>query len=264
MTPFVIAATIFAMFNFFSNFVTLACCFLTVAIPSILNIIAYPISKRWCLAISHYIRAVCAHRVFVIFKAYKHFNFVGYRDNLDALPEQFLIISNHQSLVDIALYMNFLRDKDLRFVAKDNLSRHVPLVSEMLRAEEHCMIPRHGKPSVAMGTLDKFGKRVMARKQIPVLFPEGTRSKDGTLGTFYTAGFRRLTEAAPLPVAVCALDGGYKINNLKTIFKNLHNGYYRVKVLAVFPPPKGKEEQVAVLEKSKELIQAQLDEWRKM
>ena len=251
------------MLSFITSFITLACCLFVVTGPSILNIIAYPLSKRWCLAVSHYIRAVCAHRVFVIFKTYKRFNFLGYRDNLDKLPQQFLVISNHQSLIDIALYMNFFRDKELRFVAKDNLSRHVPLVSEMLRAEEHCMIPRHGKPSVAMETLDKFGKRVMERNQIPIIFPEGTRSKDGSLGTFYTAGFRRLSEAAPLPVAVCALDGGYRINNLKTIFKNLHNGFYRVKVLAVFPAPKGKEEQVALLEKGKALIQAQLDEWRR-
>ena len=251
------------MFNFLSNVITLSCCLLTVAVPALLNIIAYPLSKRWCLLISHYIRTVCAHRVFVIFKTYKHFDFIGYRENLEKLPEQFLIIANHQSLIDIALFMNFLPAKELRFVAKDNLSRHVPLVSEMLRAEEHCMIPRHGKPSVAMETLDKFGKRVMERNQIPIIFPEGTRSKDGSLGTFYTAGFRRLSEAAPLPVAVCALDGGYRINNLKTIFKNLHNGFYRVKVLAVFPAPKGKEEQVALLEKGKALIQAQLDEWRR-
>lgn len=251
------------MLNFFSNFITLACCIVTVGIPAILNIIAYPISKKWSLAISHYIRTVCSHRIFVIFKTYKHFNFVGYQDNLEKLPEQFIIVSNHQSLIDIALYMNFFRTVEIRFVAKDNLSRHVPLVSEMLRAEEHCMIPRRGKPSVAMETLDKFGARVMARHQIPVIFPEGTRSKDGSLGTFYTAGFRRLSEAAPLPVAVCALDGGYRINNLKTIFQNLHNGYYRVKVMDVFPAPKSKEEQVAILEKGKELIQAQLDEWRK-
>lgn len=250
------------MINFLSNFITMSCCLVTVLFPALLNILLYPISKRGCLAVSHYIRTVCAHRVFVIFKTFKHFNFVGYEDNLNRLPEQFIIIANHQSLVDIALFMNFLRDKELRFVAKDSLARHVPLVSEMLRAEEHCMIPRHGKPSVAMATLDAFGKRVMARKQIPIIFPEGTRSKDGKLGNFYTAGFRRLAEAAPLPVAVCALDGGYRINNLKTIFRNLHNGFYRVKVLDVFPAPKNKEEQVAVLEKGRALIQAQLDAWR--
>ena len=251
------------MLSFLSNFITLSCGVVLVGIPAILNILAYPVSRKLSLFISHYIRTECSRKLFAIFKSYKHFNFLGYRDNLDRLPPQFIIVSNHQSLIDIALYMNFFRRIDIRFVAKDNLARHVPLVSEMLRVEEHCMIPRHGKPSVAMETIDKFGRRVMERGQVPVIFPEGTRSKDGSLGMFYTAGFRRLVESAPLPVAVCALDGGYRINNLTTIFKNLHNGFYRVKVLDVLPAPKSKEEQIAVLEKSRELIQKQLDDWRK-
>ncbi len=251
------------MLSFLSNFITLSCGVLLVAVPAVLNIFAYPLSKKLSLLISHYIRTECSRQLFAIFKTYKHFDFLGYTENLDKLPQQFIIVSNHQSLLDIALYMNFFRKVEIRFVAKDNLARHVPLVSEMLRAEEHCMIPRRGKPSVAMETIDTFGKRVMERGQIPVIFPEGTRSKDGNLGTFYTAGFRRLSESAPLPVAVCALDGGYRINNLSTIFQNLHNGYYRVKVVGLFPAPQNKEEQVAILEKGKELIQAQLDEWRK-
>ena len=46
--------------------------------------------------------------------------------------------------------MNFFSDKDVRFVAKDNLSRHIPLVSEMLRNQEHCMVPGKAKPMEAM------------------------------------------------------------------------------------------------------------------
>ena len=114
-----------------------------------------------------------------------------------------------------------------------------------------------------MKELDKFGKRVVERKQIPVLFPEGTRSKDGSLGQFYAAGFRRLTGVAHLPVAVCALEGGWKINNLKNIFTNLSNGSYHVKVLKVYPAPETKEDQVKILEEAKVMIQEQLDIWRK-
>lgn len=244
------------------NFITISCLLLTLSWPAFLNILAYPVSRRLSIKISDYIVHVCAPRVFVLLSMYKNFRIVGYKENKNLLPEQFLIISNHQSLMDIPLYMTFLRNKNLRFVAKDELGRHVPLVSEMLRAHEHCMIPRHGSPSLAMRTLDSFGKRVLLRKQIPVLFPEGTRSKDGSLGTFYAAGFRRLTDTLHLPVVVCALDGGYKINNIKNIMTNLHNGSYRVKVLNVFPAPEGKEAQVQLLENAKTLIHSQLAEWR--
>ncbi|MCR5724784.1 MAG: 1-acyl-sn-glycerol-3-phosphate acyltransferase [Treponema sp.] len=251
------------MVSFFSNIITFSTLLFVVTLPAVANILVYPVSKKACLAVSRYITKVCAPRVFAILEAFKHFSFIGFPDNKDALPPQFIIMSNHQSLMDIPLYMNFLRDKNLRFVAKDELARHVPLVSEMLRAEQHCMIPRRGSPSVAMRTIDVFGKRVVERRQIPVIFPEGTRSKDGSLGTFYAAGFRRLSDATNLPVVVCALDGGYRINNIKTFFKNLHHGDYKVKIVGIFPAPSGKEEQAALLAKGKELIQAQLDEWRR-
>ena len=217
---------------------------LTIGWPALLNILAYPISRKLSVRISDYIVHICAPRVFSILACYKKFHFVGYGDNKKRLPEQFLIISNHQSLMDIPLYMTFLRGKNLRFVAKDELARHVPLVSEMLRAHEHCMIPRHGSPSVAMKTLEDFGRRVLVRNQIPVLFPEGTRSKDGSLGMFYAAGFRRLTDTVHLPVVVCALDGGYKINNIKNIMTNLHNGS-SLKILEFFSSVRKGEQLIA-------------------
>jgi len=245
------------------NFITISCLLVALSWVSTLNIIVYPISKKLCIKISDYIVKKCAPRVFAILDCYKHFKFIGDMESKKQLPEQFIIISNHQSLIDIPLFMVFMPEKDLRFVAKDALGRHVPLVSEMLRAHEHCIIPRKGSPSVAMKEIEKFGERVVKRNQIPVLFPEGTRSKDGSLGSFYAAGFRKLTGSAHLPVAVCALEGGWKINNLKNIFTNLSNGAYHVKVLKVYPAPETKEEQVAILDEAKILIQNQLDEWRK-
>ena len=244
------------------NFITICCLVQCVFLPAVANIFAYPVSRTLCLWISHYIVHTDAPRIFAVLEKYKHFHFLGDKESKKQLPGQFLIISNHQSLMDIPLFMNYLRDRELRFVAKDELSRHVPLVSEMLRVQEHCMIPRKGSHAIAMRALDKFGRRVVERNQIPVLFPEGTRSKDGSLGKFYAAGFRRLTDAVHLPVAVCALDGGYRINNMKNLMTNLHYGSYRVKVLKVLPPPETKEEQVAMLDEAKQLIQAQLDAWR--
>lgn len=246
------------------SFVTL-CCLLTAIIPAaVLNIFAYPVSKKWSILISDYIVKVIAPRVFAILNTYRDFHFFGYDESKELLPEHFIIISNHQSLLDIPCYMNFLRDKELRFVAKDNLSRHIPLVSEMLRVHEHCMVPRRGSPMQAMKVIDDFGKRVMEKKQIPVLFPEGTRTKNGDVGKFYSAGFRKLNEATKLPIACCALDGGYQIRDMKNIMSKLQNGCYRVKVLKIYDSPKNKEEEVHILEESRELIQKQLEEWRRI
>lgn len=246
-----------------SNIIIIGCFIVALGVPAILNIFAYPVSKKLSIKISDYIVHVCAPRLFAFLSLYQNFKFLGDKNLKRELPEQFLIMANHQSLLDIPAFMNFLRDRELRFVAKDELSRHIPLVSEMLRAHEHAMIPRKGSPSVAMKMLDSFADRVVNRGQIPVIFPEGTRSRDGNLGKFYAAGFRRILDRAPMPVAVCALDGGYKISTLGGIMRNLRNGAYRVKILKIYPAPDSKQAQIHILEEGRELIQEQLNQWRK-
>ena len=247
-----------------SSFISLLCLVGMIIPASIGNIIFYPTIRKVSVKISDYIVETLAPRLFAILRTYKHFHLWKYDENLEKLPQQFLVISNHQSLLDIPLYMVFFRNKTVRFVAKDALARHVPLVSEMLRAHEHCMVPRRAKPMEAMDVMDKFGKRVLSRRQIPVLFPEGTRTKDGNVGKFYSAGFRKLTEVTGLPVVACALEGGYQLRDLRKIFTKLKRGSYRVKVVKIYDCPKTKEEAANVLEDARSAIQTQVEEWRKL
>ncbi|MCI6591869.1 MAG: lysophospholipid acyltransferase family protein [Treponema sp.] len=247
-----------------SSFLTLVCLFSMVIPASIANIFAYPVSRKLSVRISNYIVRVLAPRLFAILRKYRKFNFWGYDDKKNELPEDFIIISNHQSLLDIPVFMKYFPDKEVRFIAKDALGRHVPLVSEMLRAQEHCLIPRKAKPMEAMRYISDFGKRVIERKQIPILFPEGSRTHDGNVGKFFSAGFRQLTESTGLPVVVCALDGGWKLRDLRKLMTNLKHGCYRVKVLRVYEPPKTKEECNKILEESKLLMQQQIEYWRQL
>jgi 1-acyl-sn-glycerol-3-phosphate acyltransferase len=231
---------------------------------SIANIFAYPVSRKLSVRISNYIVRVLAPRLFAILRKYRKFNFWGYDDKKDELPEDFIIISNHQSLLDIPVFMKFLPNKSVRFIAKDTLGRHIPLVSEMLRAQEHCLIPRKAKPMEAMRYISDFGKRAVERKQVPILFPEGSRTRDGNVGKFFSAGFRQLTESTGLPVVVCALDGGWRLRDLRKLVSNLKHGSYRVKILKIYDAPKTKEECNTILEESRILMQQQIEYWRQL
>ena len=115
-----------------------------------------------------------------------------------------------------------------------------------------------------MRYISDFGKRVVERNQIPILFPEGSRTRDGNVGKFFSAGFRQLTESTGLPVVVCALDGGWKLRDLRKLVTNLKYGCYRVKVLRVYEPPKNKEECNQILEESRVLMQQQIEYWRQL
>lgn len=222
----------------------------------------YPFAHKICVKISDYIVRVCAPRLFGVLKFYKGFKLTFCEENKDKLPEQFIVLSNHQSLLDIPIYMCFFKNRDVRFVAKDALSHNVPLVSPMLKSHGHCFIPRKGGASIAMKRIDSFAQRCLNNKWNPVIFPEGSRSKDGGLGTFYSAGFRRIAEASKLPVVVCVLDEGYKINDILHVMENMNKVNYRVKVLKIYPPALTKEDQVNILNESKELMEKQLAAWR--
>ncbi len=239
------------------------CLVVMVSPAAIANIFAYPVSNRICLKISNYIVKVLAPRLFAILRFSSGFRFFGYEETKKDLPDNFIIISNHQSLLDIPLFMKFFHEREVRFVAKDALGRHVPLVSEMLRCQQHCIIPRRAKPMDAMHYLEKFGKNCVKNDWIPIIFPEGSRTRDGNVGKFYSAGVRKLTETG-LPVVVCALEGGYRLRDLRKIFSNIKKGSYRVKILKVYDCPKNKEECNALLEESKVIIQKQVEEWRKL
>ena len=246
-----------------SNFIVFLVLVGIIALPSFFLALFYPFSHKVCVRISDYIVKVCAPLLFAILKTYTQFRLTFFPDKIQELPEQFILISNHQSLLDIPLYMVFMQGRTVRFVAKDSLSRHIPLVSPMLKSHGHCFIPRSGGASEGMKRIDSFSRRCLENKWNPVIFPEGTRSRDGSVGKFYSAGFRRIADSTKLPVVACVVDEGYKINDIRHVVENMRNVNYHAKILKIYPPALTKEEQVAILEESHILMERQLEEWRK-
>ena len=244
------------------NLITFICLgFLLIPIALGLAIV-YPFSKKTAKRLSDFCVKKMPPKVFGVLYKLDGFSFLGYEESKKDLPEQFMIICNHQSLFDIPAFMRFMPEVDLRFIAKDTLGKGIPLVSPMLKSQKHCLIPRNVRPLESVKLISDFGTRAKEQKLVPVLFPEGTRSRDGSLGKFYSAGFRTLSEACGLPVVVCALDGGWKIADLKGLIKNIKKGTYHLKVLKIYPNPNGKDQCQAILDESKALIEAQLKEWR--
>lgn len=251
------------MFRALGNFLVLLTLIGMLAPSAAGLLLFYPFFGKICYKISDYIVDVCSRRLFVILRVYKKFRLSFSKKNFEALPEQFIVLSNHQSLLDIPIFMNFFRGRDVRFVAKDALGKnYIPLVGPMLKSHGHCFIPRKGGSSIVMQRIDSFSERCLRNKWNPVIFPEGTRSKDGSLGKFYSAGFRRIADSTRLPIAVCVVDDGWKINDIQHVMENMHKINYRAKLLKVFPPALTKEDQMAFLDQARALMQEQLDAWR--
>ncbi|MBN1525616.1 MAG: 1-acyl-sn-glycerol-3-phosphate acyltransferase [Spirochaetales bacterium] len=180
---------------------------------------------------------------------------------LETLPDKFILISNHQSLADIPILVSVFPKHDLKFSAKKELKYWIPSVSVGLRHGNHAFVTRRGSFRSTKRSFD----RVLALPGphiTPVLFPEGTRSRDGELGKFHEAGARFLIGNSDLPVVSVAIDGGYKIRTFND-FLFIRGLQYRTKVLKVFPNVKGKNDISELLNTIKHDIQIQINDWRK-
>lgn len=106
-------------------------------------------------------------------------------ENIDP-GEPYIFMANHQSNVDIPVLIQSLLRFQLRWIAKKELLR-VPLFGWAMWATKHIAVDR-ADPLDAMKSLERSRRRIAAGISV-VVFPEGTRSRDGQLLPFKKGGF---------------------------------------------------------------------------
>lgn len=123
-----------------------------------------------------------------------------------------IIVSNHQSMYDIPPIFWFLRKHHVKFVSKIELSKGVPSISFNLRHGGSVTIDRKD-PRQALPAIKKFGEYIEEKKYSAVIFPEGTRSKNGDALPFSTSGFKTLLKYIPSALVVpITINEAWKIN----------------------------------------------------
>jgi len=220
-------------------------------------------NPKGLISYTEHLQRKAVRRIFAVFAQWRDWR-PRLENRLDVeLPERFILVSNHQSLFDIPIIWNLLPSRcRVRFIAKKELGTGVPLVSSLLRRQGHALISRKGDMVQAMKSLERFARRSKAEGFCPILFPEGTRSRNGELGPFHTAGFRRFIEIDPLPVLVAAIDGGSWVSTIGILLKNLGRHGYTLRLVALLPAPKGKKDILATLAKSRELVAVALEDMK--
>jgi len=176
------------------------------------------------------------------------------------LPNPCLVCANHQSMADIAILMAAFKSHSLRFVAKKELTRGFPAVSEVLRIQQHALIDRHGgyrSTAKALATLGQRAKQGMS----PVVFAEGTRSRTGEVTQFHAGGVRSILEITPLPIVGVAIDGGYHFASMANLLKDLKGFTYRIGFVGVFDPGTTKHSIQEAVHSVQESVTRQIDEW---
>ncbi len=126
---------------------------------------------------------------------------------LPALPDGPLIFAcNHESALDIWVVFKVL-PRSFRFVAKQELFR-LPVFGAYMRLGGHIAVDR-GNHARAVESLRRAGAAVRAGTSL-VVFPEGTRSKDGRILPFKKGPFVVALEAG-VPVVPVAISGSGRV-----------------------------------------------------
>lgn len=116
-----------------------------------------------------------------------------------------IFVANHQSLYDIPVLIWHLRKYHAKFISKIELTKGIPSVSYNLRHGGAANIDRKDARQSIM-EISKLGTRMKENRWSAVIFPEGTRSKDGTIRTFQAAGVATLLKKCPealiVPIAI--------------------------------------------------------------
>tara|TARA_R110002049_G_scaffold285400_1_gene466264 strand:- start:12324 stop:12908 length:585 start_codon:yes stop_codon:yes gene_type:complete len=118
-----------------------------------------------------------------------------------ATHQPIIIIANHQSMTDISPISWYMRKYHPKFISKIELGKGIPSVSYNLTHGGSVLIDRKN-PRQSIPALFKFAEYIEETQRAAVIFPEGTRSKDGTPKPFQTKGLEILFKKIPSAIIV--------------------------------------------------------------
>lgn len=143
------------------------------------------------------------------------------------LRRNYIVVMNHQSLLDISMASDFLEELAPRYVSKAELARRIPGVSYNLRKGGSALINRKD-PAQAHAAISELARRVREDGWTVVIFPEGTRSKTGAMKPFKVGGLRTLVQQAPgVPILPITSYGGSRMfrKGLAPVQRNVELGF---------------------------------------
>lgn len=121
-----------------------------------------------------------------------------------------IFIANHQSMYDIPPLIWFLRKNHAKFISKIELTKGIPSISFNLKYGGGANIDRKDSKQ-AVAEILTLGERMKRNNWSAVIFPEGTRSRDGNLKQFAVGGVATLLKRCPDALIVpIAIQGSWK------------------------------------------------------
>lgn len=163
-----------------------------------------------------------------------------------------VFMPNHGSLLDPPFVLTALPLHPV-FIAKKEI-RLIPLIGWAVACAGMIYIDR-GSRERAIASLKRAAQEVRAGKSV-VIFPEGTRTRNGRLQAFKKGGFH-LAEDAGVPIVPVAIRGAFEILPKGSLL--MKPGQIQVRVGTPIPPSshEGREAQMAEVRSQLEALLGQ-------
>ena len=145
-----------------------------------------------------------------------------------------LILMNHQSLVDIPMVIASVDGTFLRIVTRQRYAKWIPIISHTIRTLEYPVVNPGAKAGTTRRYLERLGEVARTGDAPLVLFPEGTRTRNGKILRFQTSAFERILEARDWMVYVLVSDGYWRHAKLSHFVGGMHEIEGHLSVLGPF------------------------------
>jgi len=145
-----------------------------------------------------------------------------------------LVLMNHQSLLDIPLVVRSLRPGYPRIITRARYAKGKPLISHMLKLYQYPLVD----PRATVRTDLQRLAREAAESPVPmVIYPEGTRTRDGSLGRFKRTGLKAILAERSWEVWVVTADGYWQCAKLDDFRESVSGIEGRMTASGPWPSP---------------------------
>ena len=176
------------------------------------------------------------------------------REHMDEM-QSYVIIPNHQGAFDIFLVYGFL-GRHFKWMMKSEL-RKMPLVGKACESAGFIFVDQKGGPKKMKETHDRARKILQGGTSV-VVFPEGSRTFDGSLGRFKRGAYQ-LADELQLPLLPVTINGSFKVLPRT---RGLGFVTWHPLSLTIHPPVwllgQGPEAERAAMDETFEIIQSKL------
>ena len=179
---------------------------------------------------------------------------VNGQDNIDP-DTSYVFVANHQGAYDIFAIYGYL-GHNFRWMMKKGLEK-IPFVGYSCRVSGHIFVD-NSTPSATARTMEAAEKQLSGGMSV-VVFPEGSRSRDGKMHAFRRGAFKLATEfSLPMPIVPITIDGAYRVMRRGAILPHWGTINLTIHKPIEVSAETGRHELAEVMEKSSEAIASAL------